>query len=178
MGLLTDYFAAATDDAAASVLKRVGGPGSQEVAISRPGPEKRGLFGRKQSAPTVEVVTDPRLAVFDTVGLGGIDPIVQMGTLEEILTGRDYDDVVSEDRVVADADGGEQLVVRLSPELTAALSESTDASLVEAASRWSQTEEFWGAADPSDLADQLRGLAGLTRRATARGDRVYCWLSV
>lgn len=178
MGLLTDYFAAPTDDAAAAVLHRVGGPGSQKVATERPGPVKRGLFGKKQSGPVIEVVTDTSLTPFDMVDLGGIDPIVQMGTLEEILTGRDYDEVVSENRVIADADGGEQLVVRLSAELTAALSDATDATLADAAARWSQTEEFWGAADPTDLAEQLRELGGLARRAIEDANKVYCWLSV
>jgi hypothetical protein len=178
MGLLTDYFVAPTDEVAASVLDRVGGPSSQQVATERPGPERRGIFGRKQSAPVVEVVADPRLVAFDVVDLGGIDPVVQMGTLEEILTGRDYEEIVAEDRVIANADGGERLVVRISSELTTALSQAPDASLVEAAARWSETEEFWGAADPADLTEQLGALAGIARTAVRPGGHIYCWLSV
>ena len=42
----------------------------------------------------------------------GIDPVVQMGIFEELLTGRAYDDIVEDPRsghAVAERDGGEQL---------------------------------------------------------------------
>lgn len=178
MGLLTDYFAASNDEAAAAVLNRVGGPTSQQRSIVRTATKKRGLFGKKPSASVVETVADARLTPFDTVELGGIDPIVQMATLEEILTGRTYGEVVGENRIVADADGGEQLIVVLSTALTVALSEATDTTLEDAAVRWSQTEEFWGAADRADLAEQLRELGALARRTIEGGNKIYCWLSV
>ncbi|GAA3757932.1 hypothetical protein [Micromonospora maritima] len=63
MGILCDYFSAPDDEAAAAVADVPGGPGS---------------------AP------DPGLEV---VELKGIQPTVQLGTLEALLTGRDYDAV-------------------------------------------------------------------------------------
>lgn len=181
VGVLFDYFAAASDEEAAGVIDRLGGPGSQAVSVTpRPTP-KRGLFRKKPPAPVPVIDTDPELPVYDTISVKGIDPIVQLGTLEALLTGRPYDDVVEDPRSghdLASRDGGERLVITITDSLTAALAGATDEALQQVAVPWSQTEEFWGAADPSDLAGFLVDLGELARGAADRGHRLYCWICV
>lgn len=63
MGILYEYFAAPSDVEAASVIARVGGPGSRQVAVERPGPERRGIFGRKPGKTVVEYADDTTLTV-------------------------------------------------------------------------------------------------------------------
>jgi hypothetical protein len=156
MGVLFDYFAADSDEQAASAIDRLGGPGA---ATAPPAPAQ----------------------TFDTVSVKGIDPAVQMGTLEELLTARPYDDIVEQPRsghTLAIRDGGERLVLTLTDSLTSALAEASPERLAEVAVPWSRTEEFWGGADPDTLTEILRDLAGLARRAQAGSQRLYCWVCV
>lgn len=163
MSVLFDYFAAGSDEAAAAAIDRVGGPGSQAVPVP----------------PATDVSF--ALVVYDTVSVKGIDPVVQLGTLEELLTGRPYDEIANDPRsghIVAARDGGERLVCTITDSLLAALAQSNGDALRRVAEPWSQTEEFWGAADPEVLADVLGDLAGLARRARADDRRLYCWVCV
>lgn len=151
MGVLCDYFAASSDEAAAAVIDLPGGPAA-------------GAGGS-----------------LDTVSGNGIDPVVQMGTLEALLTGRDYDEILQAHHagpIVASRDGGQRLVVTLTGELQAALSQADHAQLADAAVPWLQTEEFSSQDDPGLAAAWLSDLAGLARQATARGERLYCWVCV
>ena len=153
MGVLFDYFAADSDEQAASAIDRLGGPGA---IATLPAP-----------APS-----------FDTVSVKGIDPVVQMGTLEELLTARPYDEIVAQPRsghTLAVRDGGERLVLTLTDVLTSALAEASQERLAEVAVPWSRTEEFWGGTDPESLTHILRDLAGLARRAQASSQQLYCW---
>lgn len=65
MGLLCDYFLAGSDEAAAGTIGWIGGPGA----------------------------ASPPDQAFEVVDGSGIEPVVQMGTLESILTGRSQKDV-------------------------------------------------------------------------------------
>ena len=106
------------------------------------------------------------LLVYDTVSVKNIDPVVQLGTFEELITGRVYDEVVGDPRsgrAVTVRDGGERLVLTLTDELSAALAMTGDEVLEQAAVPWSETEEFWNAVDPRDLADFIMVLSGLVR---------------
>jgi hypothetical protein len=150
MGILCDYFAASSDEQAASVIDRDGGP--------------------RQGDPA-----------FPTVDAKGIVPMVMMGTLEALLTGRTYDEVTAAHPVaepVAVRDEGERLVVRLAGTLSGALADASDERLAEVAVPWSETEEFWGAGDPAELTPVLRDLAALARRARSDGQHLYCWMCV
>jgi hypothetical protein len=163
MGVLFDYFSAGSDKAAASTIDRLGGPGASPAGPS--GAQAGALEG----------------APFDTVPLKGIDPLVQLGTLEALLTGRDYELIVAGSRAghpLAVRDGGACMVVTLTDELQAVLAESDHDQLAIAAEPWSRTEEFWGRGDPEVLADVLRELAELARRAHGRDERMYCWVCV
>ncbi|MGC4773586.1 hypothetical protein ACLQ25_32055 [Micromonospora sp. DT44] len=151
MGILCDYFPAASDEAAAAVIDVLGGPGA---------------------------VTDPAL---DVLELKGLDPSVLIGMLEGFLRGVDYDSVTENPRwshIVAGRDDGNQLVVALTDEVQAALATSSEADLRRVAVPWSQVEEIRGQCEPSDLAEILIELAALARSATARRERLYCWVSV
>ncbi|GHJ14982.1 MULTISPECIES: hypothetical protein [unclassified Micromonospora] len=151
MGILCDYFSASTDETAAAVADVLGGP----RAASEPG--------------------------FDVVELKGLEPTVQLGTLEALLTSVDYDVVTRNPRqgkAVAIHNDGEVLVISLTDELRAALAAASESRLREVAAPWSETEEFWGQAEPSILAEALIELAGLARRAATRGERLYCWVCV
>jgi hypothetical protein len=181
MGVLFDYFAAASDEEAATVIDRVGGPGSQATMVTPPDGRQRGIFRRKRPAPEPALGTDPDLVVYDTLSVKGIDPVVQLGTLEELLTERPYDEVVDDPRSghnLAMRAGGERLVVTLTDPLAAALAEASDETLERVARQWSETEEFWNVADPTDLAEFLKELAGLALRARAGDLKLYCWICV
>ena len=159
MGVLFEYFSAISNDVAASVIDRPGGPASSTGAPSE---------------------TPPHVA-FDVVATKGIDPVVQLGNLEALLTERPFDDVRASPRsgaLVDIRDDGELLVLAVTDELTAALAAADTAKLAEVAAPWSQTEEFYGRADPEDLVPFLVALAGLARRATAQGFALYCWVCV
>lgn len=159
MGVLYDYFVATDDAEAAATVDWVGGPSCP--------PEPKGLRRRRKVEP------------LPTVDLKGIDPIVMMATLEGLLTGRDVDEVLDGNigRDVAERDGGERMVVRLSDELFDALALADARRLREVAGPWSQTEELVGS-DPGELAEVLDGLADLARQGRAAGRRMYCWVCV
>jgi hypothetical protein len=169
MGVLFDYFSAASDEAAASVISLPGGPGAPP-----PPPQRRGWLRGRQASP-------PAVVPFDTVSVKGIDPLVQLGTLEALFTGRDYEQIVAGARaghVLATQDGGERLVVTLTDELQAVLAAAHDDHLAAVAEPWSQTEEFFGQGDPPALARLLHELAELARRARDKDERMYCWVCV
>lgn len=87
MGVLVDYFVAPTDEAAAVTIDWTGGPS----APPKPPPTgRRGLFGRR-----AKDVSDEEAPGYRTVSGTGVDPVVQAGTLEELLTGRSFDDILS-----------------------------------------------------------------------------------
>ena len=171
MGVLFDYFIAADDGAAAAIIDRDGGPGS-----SPPPPRRKGLFGRRSKVERQEDVVP-----LPTVADAGFDPVVQATTLEEVLTGQAYDDISDQigwGRVVASRDGGERTVIVVSSGLVDALASADDTTLAAAMVPWSQTEEFWGAADPDDLLPVVRDLAGLAREARRTNQAIYCWTCV
>jgi hypothetical protein len=107
----------------------------------------------------------------------GIDPVVQLGILEALLTDRDCERIVAGPRVgraLATRDGDERLVVTLTDELQAALADADDAQLASVAVPWAQTEEFLGRGDPQALAGLLHELAELARHARDKDERMYC----
>lgn len=117
---------------------------------------------------------------FDAGTLGGIDPVVQLGTLEALLTGAPYDDVTEDPRAghnLAMSEDYDRIIITVTDALASALAAADDARLAEVAEPWSQTEELAGA-DPAQLAAFARDLAALARRAAASGHRVYCWTCI
>jgi hypothetical protein len=156
MGVLYDYFSAPSDEIAATTIGRIGGPG----------------------APSEDT---PPLPAFDTFQAKGIDPVVMLGKLEALLTGRDYEEIVHGPRAhkaLAIENDGEQLVLTLTDELQTALADADDKRLAAVAVPWSQIEEFWTHPDPEQLAPWLGEFSELARRARNRGERLYCWVCV
>lgn len=156
-----DYFSAPSDEAAAHVVNLPGGPGVPAAKPPPPGPGRA-----REGVP------------FDTVPIADIDPVVKLGTLEALLTGRDYKQIAAGPRAgqaLASRHGGQCAVVTLTDELQAALADAGDEQLAAVAVPWSRTEAFWGRGDPQSLARLLHELAELARRARGRDEHMYCW---
>lgn len=136
----------------------------------------------EQAVQVLEVEGGPTSADsgFDAGTLGGIDPVVQLGTLEALLTGTPYDDVTDDPRAghnLAMSEDYDRIVITVTDALATALAAADDARLAEVAEPWSQTEELEGA-DPAQLAAFARDLAALARRAAAADHRLYCWTCI
>lgn len=149
MSVIYDYFSAASDDQAATVIGVDGGPTAEGSG-------------------------------FDTAPVGGIDPVVQLGTLEALLTGTPYDDVTEDPRAghnLVMSEDYDQIVITVTDALATALAAADDARLAVISAPWSQTDELAGS-DPTALTGFLRELAALARRAEASGHRLYCWVCI
>jgi hypothetical protein len=174
-----EYFSASSDDEAASVIDRFGGPGSRATAT--PAPVSKHSFFRRTRLGVDVGPSGPSLPGYDAVPATDIDPVVQLGTLEELLTGRPFDDILADPltgRDIAVRDGGERLVVTINQAVSKALAAASDESLAAVAIPWARAEEFGGRVDPTNLAAFLRQLAGLARRSEAAGQQLYCWVCV
>ncbi|GGU56503.1 hypothetical protein [Lentzea flava] len=114
---------------------------------------------------------------FRTVETKWLDPVVVMGKLEELLTGRAYGDVVGDPRCGKDLaveHGGELLVLTVTDGLRDGLA---GADLGDVAVRWAGIEELRGF-EVEDLRGILDELAALAAEAVERGERLYCWVCV
>jgi hypothetical protein len=152
VAVLFDYFVAPSDAVAATVVDRIGGPGSSA----------------HPAAP----------AAFPTVRAPGVDPVVLTGRLEELLTGRTFEEILDDPTSgpVAARDGGARAVVRLTTSLAEALARADESRLEAVAPAWSRSREFWGRGDPVALADLLRSLAAVARKAVDEEQAIYCWV--
>lgn len=145
MGLLIDYFVAASDADARGVLQH--GPGG-------------------------------RLTWTDG---SGIEPTVNLGQLEKLLTGKTFDEQLDDQAshaVIASSEDNEVLVIRLETGFVRALAAADRPTLDRLATPWSKIEEFRGMADPVYLADFLHRLRELAQTAIAGNAGLYCWISV
>jgi hypothetical protein len=179
MAVMYDYFAALSDAAAAEMVMLQGGPSGSMPAS--PALREAIRAGDREAIrlamrPTVRM-SDSGVLVLETKG---IDPLVQMGTLEALLTGEQYDVVISRPRagqqVAAEHSREGPWVVTLTDELQDALAAATWDQIAAVAAPWSQAEEFRGQGDPETLAEFLLELADLARQANRRGERLYCWI--
>lgn len=184
MGVDYTYFSAADDHAAAATIGRAGGPSSQEVLVAAPAAieEQRGWWRRRRT-PEPQFATDPTLPVLDTLELRGIDPVVQLATLEALMTGRAYEDVIQDERsghTVAEDDEGVSAVVTLTDSVRDALAAADAGELARVAPMWLRTEEFAvrDDEDRDNFTELLADLAALARRAHADELHLYCWMSV
>ncbi|RDI32763.1 hypothetical protein DFR72_1029 [Lentzea flaviverrucosa] len=118
------------------------------------------------------------VGLFRTVETKALDPVVVMGQLEELLTGRPYDDITDDPRcghaLVLEEDG-EVLVLTVTDGVRDGLSEAS--GLDEIAVAWARIEELEGA-DPLVLAGVLHELKALAVEAVKNGERLYCWVCV
>lgn len=168
MGLITTYFVAPDDAAAASTINRASGPADLPQG-ARVG--TRTWWRKKSPAASTSLGYAWRDGA-------GVEPVVQMATLESDLTGRDVMEIIDATNVLAHVDGGQRLVVALRGELVDALTELPQGAERDVAQRWAHTEEFWGAGDTVALAELISDLRELATSARASQAGLYCWLSV
>jgi hypothetical protein len=180
VGVRYDYFAAGSDAHAAATIDLKGGPGGA-APVS---PELQAAI-RAGDREAMHRLMRPRVRFSEhglhVLSVKGIDPVVQMGTLEELLTGVSADVIFDRPRCgldVAVGDEGERLVLSLTDELQQAMLDQAPEQLDAVAVPWSQTEEFWGRGDPAALAGFLRELSQLARHAHDGDSRLYCWVCV
>ncbi|MCR3748336.1 hypothetical protein [Lentzea californiensis] len=118
------------------------------------------------------------MGLFRTVEIKSLDPVVVMGGLEELLTGRPYGDVLKDPRCghgLALENDGEVVVLTVTDGLRDGLAEASE--LDEIAVAWARTEELEGF-DPAVLAEMLHELKALAVQAVEDGERLYCWTCV
>jgi hypothetical protein len=177
VSVLTDYFAAGSDRVAATAANYVDGQPSlldltpQDVAANkalyRASPEE-------SAAPRVEVAQSGTLVVRSK----GVDPAIPLARLEEILTGRSYDEVSADPRQAAligptrpeEIDG--RMVLSVTDTLRDALASLDASALREVARQWA-IAEFADSAEDS-LALFLTALRDLARRAICDSERLFC----
>ena len=69
-------------------------------------------------------------------------------------------------------------ICKVSGPLQAALATASDSAPARAAVDWAQAEELQVNGISPDLPRVLEDLAGLARRAAARDEHLYCWMSL
>ena len=107
----------------------------------------------------------------------GIEPVVTLGKLEELLTGKTFGQQLADPvsrPLIASGDDGNPLIIRLEDGFVRALAGADRSRLDGLAVPWSEIEEFGGMAAPAPLADFLRRLWDLARSAASA--RIYCWI--
>jgi hypothetical protein len=110
-----------------------------------------------------------------------MEPTMWMGKLEGLLTGRSFDDILTDPtgKVVAMRGGGNRVIVPATSNLQSALLGLPDERLDEIASEWAEPDEFYGTGtDRAVAAGALRDLVALVRAGRDRGETLYCWVCV
>ncbi|MET9658978.1 hypothetical protein [Streptomyces sp. NPDC006510] len=113
----------------------------------------------------------------------GIDPYVQLGRAESVLSGTPYDDVTSLprfNRLLSPPEDESRWLVTLTDELRDALAAARPGGFTAVAEAWSRIEEFAGEFPSGEPAGFLAKLADLAAEARARTEphRLYCLLSL
>ena len=149
MGVITDYFSAPSDEAAATVLR-------DEDAGPPP--------------PSFDTLTTN--GIDPCVMLGQLEALLTGTSYEQVIANpRHCKDVQGEAELEKEDPA---LVIAVTDSLQRALVSADDATLESAALAWSQIEEFSGQGDAKGLASWLRELAALARRASEKSERLYC----
>lgn len=171
MGVIYEYFAASSDADAAAVLDLDGGPGGA-LPVSAALRAAIDAGDREAMSRLMLPAVGRSEHGLMVLSVKGIDPGVQMESLEVLLTGVDADVVADNprfDHSVAEEDDGDTYVASLTDELQRALADRTDGDLDTIAVRWAEEED----GEPEVLAHFLRELAVLAR---VPGARLYCWV--
>ncbi|MFU8876450.1 hypothetical protein [Micromonospora sp. SL4-19] len=179
MSVLTDYFSAGSDGVAATAVDYVDGqPGLLDLT-----PEDVAA-GKALYRVSPDEATRPRVKVAHSrtlvVQSKGVDP-TGLARLEEILTGRSYDEVSADPRQAAligparheELDGG--MVLSVTDTLRDALASLEPSALPQVAREWASAEFDATAGDSLTLF--LVALTELARRAAADSNRLYCCIS-
>jgi hypothetical protein len=180
MSVLTDYFAAGSDGVAATAVDYVDGqPGLLDLA-----PEDVAA-GKALYRVSPDEATRPRVKVAQSgtlvVQSKGVDP-TNLARLEEILTGRSYDEVNADPRQAAligparheEVDG--RMVLSVTDTLRDALASREPPALPQVARQWANAE--FDATAEDGLTLFLVALTELARRAVVDNNRLYCCISL
>ena len=135
----------------------------------------------QQAEAVVDWVGGPQEGQLATLDGGGIEPVVNLGMFEELLTGKSFHEQLADPSsrpLVANRNGGERLVLRIDDNLIRAIAGESPDRLEALAQPWSQIEEFGGMVRPEDVASFLVGLQALARQAVVAEHHIYCWISV
>jgi hypothetical protein len=162
MGLLTYYFAATPQRAAAIDIRT----GPAEPASP-------------QDTPSAGGSTEASDPIEDVLAVSGVEPNVTMAMLEAILTGADGMEIIDQGSAEPVADGGPDgpWLVALRSQLREELLTAPPGGWHAVAERWAATDELAGM--PVDVAVSfLEKLAVLARRASENNQRLYCWVSL
>lgn len=132
-------------------------------------------------AATMTLEHSPDPAHFEVLAIGGIEPAVQLATLEALLRGVDYEHVAADPRqcaLLSDPVEESRWVVSVTDSLRDALADASAHHLARIALTWSEAEEFRGRGDADLLGDFLTRFAHLASAARTRGHHIYCWMSL
>ncbi|MBL7261890.1 hypothetical protein [Paractinoplanes lichenicola] len=125
----------------------------------------------------VTALTDggPVSTSLPTVEAKNVDPVVNLGNLESILTARPYDEVLALPRqgsTLTSTAEFDQVIIAVTDSLRDALTAAPPTTLDDAGTHLAATEELAGI-DPPAVIDFVHRLAGLARQAN--GWHMYCY---
>jgi hypothetical protein len=178
MGVMYQYFAAASDESAAAAIDIPGGPDGTGAQLPMPVAEIVARHGHDGLRELLRSRLRLAETGFHVVATKRFDPTIDLEEVVAALTGAAIDEFATRSRssdVVAERDGGERLVLTLSDELQGDLAGAKAAELTAAAQRWVEER---GSGDGDAFGGLLHELAALARGALQRGERLYCWICV
>ena len=111
---------------------------------------------------------------------GPIDPVVLLGSLEEFVVGRSFEEQLSDPdsrRIVADQNGGARLIIRIDDALVAALGSLDRDRVPELAGQWASAEEFGSDVNVALLEEFIGQLSHLSAEAVTTG-HLYCFVEL
>ena len=179
MGIDVAFFSAPSDAVAAEAERRPGGPLGWPARV---GTRQAGWFRK-------EVVFEEAGAAFDGFAARGYDGVVNMGTLEELLTGVAYDRLEKDPRwggEVSDDEPAENCgVLSVTDTLRDALAAAPEGTLEAIVGSWAQTEELAPQDDDAPTRDDLNRhlvflhqLRDLAVRARDTGHHLYWYFQM
>ena len=131
-----------------------------------------------EAAGALNATGGPEQGGLATLQLKGVDPVVNLATLDSILTGADPMGIIGEGQdPVADGGSDGPWILRVRPSLVAALSAADQSKLPDVAIDWAATEEYEGT-DPKDLLDVLNDLGRMAKQSLDENKSLYCWMSL
>ncbi|MGG7569772.1 hypothetical protein [Streptomyces sirii] len=146
------------------------------------------LFGYYAAADDEDAVRavvredgQPMATGYDSFIVKGVDPVVELLPAEVLVTGRTADAIEADPRhahLVGMVDGGEVASLSLTDSFRDSLARFDRKQLGEVARGWSASGVFDAQSHLSGLTGFLEDLAALAERATVRGHRLYCWISM
>ena len=118
---------------------------------------------------------------YDSFVVKGVDPVVELLPAEVLVSGRTADDIEADPRhgrLIGTAGDGGVVTLSLTDSFGDSLARCDAKWLGEVARGWSASGVFDAQSDLTGLTGFLEDLAALAERASVRGHRLYCWISM